>query len=228
MSLLSHLAAGSWKEQLQSEFAKPYMRELEAFLESERQSHEVYPPPQLIFNALNLTALEEVAVVILGQDPYHGPGQAHGLAFSVPKEIKIPPSLRNIYKEVEASTGSAPLDSGDLSHWAKQGVLLLNTSLTVRRGEPQSHAKKGWQRFSDRIIEIINSECENVVFMLWGKPAQAKAALINAQRHLVLSAPHPSPLSAHRGFLGCNHFAVGNEYRKAKAYSAIDWVGTMC
>lgn len=214
----------SWLDHLQAEFSQDYMLKLKAFLKLERQEAEVYPPGPLIFNALNTTSLDQVKVVIIGQDPYHGPGQAHGLSFSVPKGVKRPPSLRNIFKEIESSLGLAmPEDHGDLSEWAERGVLLLNTALTVRARAPQSHAGQGWERFTDKVIEIVNRECQNVVFMLWGRHAQNKTGLIDQGRHLVLCSAHPSPFSAHKGFLGNQHFAKANDHLKGCGLAEIDW-----
>ena len=189
-----------------------------------RKKATVYPQQNAIFNALCLTPFDEVKVVILGQDPYHGPGQAHGLAFSVPEGIKTPPSLRNIFKEVAADTGT-PHDafSTDLTRWATQGVLLLNTVLSVEEGKAASHAKLGWQNLTDALIDAVNTHAENVVFMLWGGYAQAKATRVDASRHLVLSAPHPSPLSAHRGFLGCGHFTKANQFLEGKGKTPVIW-----
>ncbi len=184
----------------------------------------VYPPEPQIFAALALTPLPEVKVVILGQDPYHGPGQAHGLAFSVPEGVRVPPSLRNIYKELAASVPDFSVPGhGNLSHWARQGVLLLNTVLTVEQGKAHAHANWGWEKLTDAIIQTVSERGNNVVFMLWGSHAQKKAALVNDNGHLILSAPHPSPLSAHRGFLGCNHFVTANAYLTSQGKTAIDW-----
>jgi uracil-DNA glycosylase len=190
-----------------------------------RAKHTVYPPADQVFKALQLTPLYAVKVVIVGQDPYHGPGQAHGLAFSVPEDVDVPPSLRNIFKEIAADVydGDAPDFSPDLSRWAEQGVLLLNTFLTVEAGAPGSHAELGWQRLTDKIIETVSDTQENVVFLLWGKKAQAKRVLIDADPHLILEAPHPSPLSAWRGFLGCGHFSAANAYLERNGKSSIRW-----
>jgi len=183
----------------------------------------VYPSNDNIFRALELTPIEDVKVVILGQDPYHGEGQAHGLSFSVQKGVKIPPSLRNIYKELNADIGMDIPDHGFLEGWAKQGVLLLNTTLTVEAGQAASHQGQGWEDFTDRIIEQINAQDRLVVFMLWGSHAQKKIDMINGQKHMVLTAPHPSPLSAHRGFLGCKHFSKANAFLKAHGQNEINW-----
>ncbi len=190
-----------------------------------RAQHTVYPPADRVFHALRLTPLDAVKVVIVGQDPYHGPGQAHGLAFSVPEDVDAPPSLRNILLEVGADVyqGDAPVFSSDLSRWAHQGVLLLNTVLTVEAGSPGSHAHLGWQRLTDQITETVSATRDHVVFLLWGKKAQAKRTLIDADRHLVLEAPHPSPLSAWRGFLGCGHFSATNAYLTRHGKPPIRW-----
>lgn len=214
----------SWLDHLQPEFDLPYMHELSAFLNAERQAgHSVYPRGSEIFNALNTTVFDRVRVVILGQDPYHGEGQAHGLSFSVRQGIPLPPSLQNIYKEIEAEYGQKMPRIGDLTSWARQGVLLLNATLTVRQSLAGSHQNKGWERFTDAVIRAVNERHNHVVFMLWGSYAQKKGAFIDRKRHLVLQAPHPSPLSAHRGFLGCGHFKKANEYLSQSGYQPIDW-----
>ncbi|RYY65424.1 MAG: uracil-DNA glycosylase, partial [Chitinophagaceae bacterium] len=199
----------SWKEVLKDEFTKPYFQQIVTFLRSEKAAGKtIYPPGSLIFNAFEQTPFENVSVVILGQDPYHGPGQAHGLSFSVQKGVKLPPSLVNIFKEIKSDIGvDMPAGMGDLTHWAQQGVLLLNAALTVRAGEAYSHAKYGWADFTDAVISKISAEKENVVFLLWGKFAQEKQGLIDATKHHVLKAAHPSPLSAHNGFFGSKHFS---------------------
>ncbi len=213
----------SWLNHLQTEFQQAYMRDLKLFLEKEKQKHKViFPPGTLIFNALNSTPLNQVKVVILGQDPYHGPGQAHGLCFSVPEEVKIPPSLVNIFKEIKHEL-EIENTSGNLQGWAEQGVLLLNSVLTVEMAQAASHQGKGWEQFTDKIIEVVNQNCEHVVFMLWGSYAQKKGAHIDAHKHLILKAPHPSPLSAHRGFFGCQHFSNCNEYLGLHHKKPIDW-----
>lgn len=213
----------SWLKHLQAEFQQPYMLQLRDFLQAEKQQRKViYPPGQLIFNALNTTALDQVKVVILGQDPYHGPGQAHGLSFSVPDGIKPPPSLLNIFKEINQDLGIKN-HTGNLMAWAEQGVLLLNSVLTVEQSQAASHRDKGWEQFTDRIIEVINQNTNHVVFMLWGSYAQRKGQHINPQNHLILKAPHPSPLSAHRGFLGCGHFSKCNEYLTNHQIEPINW-----
>jgi uracil-DNA glycosylase len=217
------LEAG-WKEALREEFAKPYMQELADFLRQEKAAgKEVYPPGALIFNALNSTPLERVKVVIIGQDPYHGPEQAHGLCFSVQPGVATPPSLLNIYKELKRDLNIDIATHGCLQHWAEQGVLLLNTSLTVERGIAGSHADKGWGGFTDRVIEVVSQQSEHLVFLLWGKHAQSKARLIDPSKHLVLCSPHPSPLSAHRGFIGNGHFSRCNKFLVQHGMAPIDW-----
>ncbi len=213
----------SWLVHLKNEFNQAYMLDLKSFLLSEKQKNKIiYPPGSMIFNALNSTPLDQVKVVILGQDPYHGPGQAHGLSFSVPDNVPTPPSLINIFKEVRTDLGIEN-NSGNLTAWAQQGVLLLNSVLSVEKAKAASHQGQGWEVFTDKIIEVINQHCQNVVFMLWGAYAQKKGAQINQQEHLVLKAPHPSPLSAHRGFHGCRHFTQCNNYLKLKNKAMIDW-----
>lgn len=216
----------SWLAAIGSEFDQPYMQKLKAFLLEEKTGrHVVYPRGDHIFNALNATPLDEVRVVIIGQDPYHGEGQAHGLCFSVQSGVALPPSLMNIYKEIVAEYGCAMPQNGNLTRWAKQGVLLLNATLTVRAGQAGSHQNKGWEAFTDAAIRAVNDRRESVVFLLWGAYAQKKGAFIDRTRHAVLTAPHPSPLSAHRGFLGCGHFRAANEYLKRHGQEPIDWVG---
>lgn len=213
-----------WLDLLQPEFDATYMQSLKAFLAAERQAGKtIYPAGGDIFNAFNTTRLEKVKVVIIGQDPYHGEGQAHGLSFSVPKGVKIPPSLRNIYKEIEAEYGYRMPTSGDLTGWAEQGVLLLNATLTVEAGLAGSHQKRGWELFTDAVIRVVNEKCNHVVFMLWGAYAQKKGAHIDRSKHLILESVHPSPLSAHRGFLGNGHFKSANEYLEKNARPKIDW-----
>lgn len=214
----------SWLERLQEQFDQPYMQALKEFLRREKNAGKViYPPGREMFAAFNLTPLERVKVVILGQDPYHGPGQAHGLCFSVRPGVPLPPSLVNIYRELEADLGIAPAEHGCLSHWAEQGVLLLNSVLSVERGRAASHQGQGWERFTDCAIEAVNRDCEHVVFMLWGAYAQRKGAVIDGGRHLVLRAPHPSPLSAHRGFFGCRHFSQANAWLESMGREPVDW-----
>jgi uracil-DNA glycosylase len=214
-----------WLQQLEPEFAQPYMQDLRAFLRSRKQQHKViYPAGKDYFSAFTHAPIDRVKVVILGQDPYHGPGQAHGLCFSVPEGIKPPPSLVNIFKEIEADLGvELPGGQGCLHHWADQGVLLLNSVLTVEQGDAASHQGKGWEQFTDKVIHVVNEQCDGVVFMLWGAYAQRKGAFIDTQRHLVLKAPHPSPLSAHRGFLGCRHFSKANTWLREHGKTPIDW-----
>lgn len=216
--------APSWQTALAAEFNAPYMQNLKAFLRQEKdQQKKIYPHSADWFHALETTPLDEVKVVILGQDPYHQPGQAHGLCFSVKPGVKVPPSLVNIYKELESDLGVTPVKHGYLESWAKQGVLLLNAVLTVEDSNANAHQGKGWEQFTDKIIETINQQCEHVVFMLWGSYAQKKGSVIDPQKHLVLKAPHPSPLSAHRGFLGCRHFSQANDYLVQHGQSPINW-----
>ncbi|WP_282338049.1 uracil-DNA glycosylase [Pseudomonas sp. PS02288] len=217
------LEAG-WKAVLRDEFDKPYMQQLSEFLRQEKAAGKVvFPPGPLIFNALNSTPLDRVKVVILGQDPYHGPGQAHGLCFSVQPGVPTPPSLQNIYKELKRDLNIDIPRHGYLQHWAEQGVLLLNTSLTVEQGNAGSHAAKGWQPFTDRIIEVVSEQRPHLVFLLWGSHAQGKQKLIDATKHLVLKSAHPSPLSAHRGFNGNGHFSRTNKYLQQQGLEPIDW-----
>jgi len=214
----------SWLKTLQPEFQAPYMQELRQFLLQEKaRGKVVYPPGSEIFHALNATPFEQVKVVILGQDPYHGPGQAHGLCFSVKPGVSIPPSLSNIYKELQADLGCVPPKHGCLEYWAEQGVLLLNSVLTVEAARAASHQGLGWERFTDRIIEALNNQRSNLVFLLWGAYAQKKCAMIARERHLVLQSRHPSPLSAHRGFFGNHHFSKSNAYLQSHGIEAIDW-----
>jgi uracil-DNA glycosylase len=215
----------SWKARLEDEFHQPYMGQLRAFLlQRKQQGAVIYPPSQQIFNALDSTPFDQVKVVILGQDPYHGPGQAHGLCFSVPDGVAIPPSLINIYQEIEQDIGQRPRASGNLQHWAGQGVLLLNAVLTVEQSRAGSHQGKGWEKFTDRVVSELNDGRSNLVFMLWGSYAMKKGAMIDRSRHLVLTAPHPSPLSAHRGFFGCRHFSKANRYLREHGQEPIRWV----
>ena len=214
----------SWKEILQQEFSKPYFLQLVNFLKTERAAGKtIYPPGQLIFNAFNTTPFDRLKVLILGQDPYHGPGQAHGLCFSVPHGIAPPPSLINIFKELQSDIGLTPPSHGNLTHWAQQGVMLLNASLTVRANEPMSHANIGWAEFTNSVIGKISSLKKNVVFILWGKFAQEKQALIDETRHYLLKAAHPSPFSADKGFFGCRHFSKTNEWLVGHGIDPIDW-----
>ncbi|QJQ31953.1 uracil-DNA glycosylase [Sphingomonas lacunae] len=213
-----------WREPLQPEFDADYMAQLRAFLVAEKAAGKtIYPRGGEWFRALELTPPEAVRIVILGQDPYHGPGQAHGLCFSVRPNVRIPPSLVNIFKELEADLGIARSCHGFLDHWARQGVLLLNSVLTVEAGQAASHAGKGWERFTDAVIRIVNEREQPVVFLLWGAYAQRKAAFVDRQRHLVLTAAHPSPLSAHNGFLGCRHFSQANQWLADQGVSPVDW-----
>lgn len=212
-----------WEEILKDEIEKGYFRELSETIQKSYVNDDVFPPQELVFNAFKHCSFDKVKVVILGQDPYHGPGQAHGLSFSVPDEVKTPPSLRNIYKEIKEDIGTNIPESGNLERWAKQGVLLLNATLTVRAGEAGSHQGLGWERFTNAVIEKVSTERDYVVFMLWGNYARSKTNLIEESKHLILEAPHPSPLSAHRGFLGCRHFSKCNEYLKKNDQSSIEW-----
>lgn len=213
----------SWGTALQAEFNAPYFAQLKAFLVEERKQYTVFPPGRFIFNAFNLTPLPQVKVVILGQDPYHGPGQAHGLCFSVQDGIRLPPSLRNIYKELQSDVGFAPPASGNLEAWGKQGVLLLNATLTVRARQAGSHQKRGWETFTDAAIKAVNDAREGVVFILWGRFAQAKEYLIDQSKHHVLKAAHPSPFSADRGFFGCRHFSRANELLAQSGQAPVNW-----
>ena len=215
----------TWQEAIGAEKRQAYFQSLLAAVREERESGvTVYPPAADVFNAFKATEFADVRVVILGQDPYHGPGQAHGLSFSVREGIAVPPSLLNIYKELAADIDGFAIPShGCLQHWAEQGVLLLNTVLTVRAGQAHSHAALGWETFTDKVVEVLNNGRDHVVFMLWGSHAQRKGRMIDRRRHLVLSAPHPSPLSAHRGFLGCRHFSQANAYLQAQGLAPIDW-----
>ena len=213
----------SWLKVLAAEFEQPYFVHLKEFLVTEKQQYTVYPPGSLIFNAFAHTPFEKVKVVILGQDPYHGKGQAHGLSFSVPDGVPPPPSLVNMYKEIHSDLGIAPSASGNLECWADQGVFLLNATLTVRASTAGSHQNKGWESFTDRVIQSLSAGRKNIVFMLWGNYARAKRKLIDTQKHLILEAPHPSPLSASSGFLGCKHFSKANEYLRQHHIEPIDW-----
>jgi uracil-DNA glycosylase len=214
----------SWKAHLLPEFSKPYMADLKAFLRQEAQAKRaIYPRRSEFFAALNHTPFDKVKVVILGQDPYHGPGQAHGLSFSVRPGVDVPPSLLNIFKELEADLGVARPKHGFLESWADQGVLLLNATLSVRANQAGSHQKKGWEQFTDAVIRHLNDEREGIVFVLWGSYAQKKGEFIDTKKHLVLKAPHPSPLSAHRGFFGSRPFSKINEFLKSRGVKPIDW-----
>ena len=212
-----------WKNKLVDEFESDYFKELAEKVRAAYLKAVVYPPPKLVFNAFELCPFDQVKVVIIGQDPYHGPGQAHGLCFSVQEGVIVPPSLRNIYKEIHDDLGKDIPPSGNLERWAKQGVLLLNATLTVEQGRAGSHQGWGWERFTDAAIKKVSDEKEGVVFMLWGRFAQNKASLIDATKHLILKAPHPSPLSAYNGWFGSKHFSQANEYLKSRGQEPIDW-----
>jgi uracil-DNA glycosylase len=213
----------SWKEKLQSEFEKPYFKTLTNFIKEEYRTQQIFPPANLIFNAFNKCLFHEVKVVIIGQDPYHNIDQANGLSFSVNDGVRIPPSLLNIYKEIKQDLGKTIPNSGNLERWSHQGVLLLNATLTVRAHNAASHQRKGWEQFTDAVIDILSMECNNIVFILWGNYAQQKGKSIDANRHLVLKSAHPSPLSAHRGFFGSKHFSITNEYLIEHGKQPINW-----
>jgi len=213
----------SWFSYLNEEFEKDYFKNLEKFVQQKRQEGEVFPAKQDVFKALELTELNDVKVVILGQDPYHGEGQAHGLSFSVPDGVKVPPSLVNIYKELHSDIAVAVPKTGNLEHWARQGVLLLNNTLTVDKASAGSHQKKGWELFTKKIIEVVNDHCDGVVFILWGSPAQKKASFVDDSKHLVLKSVHPSPLSSYRGFFGSKPFSQANSFLKSKRKVVINW-----
>jgi uracil-DNA glycosylase len=215
----------SWREPLRAEFDSPYMQALKAFLEAEKAAGKrIFPRGSEYFRALDLTPLDRVKVVILGQDPYHGEGQAHGLCFSVRPGVRTPPSLINIYKELRSDLGIEPAPHGFLEHWARQGVLLLNSVLTVEMARAASHQGRGWERFTDAVVRLVNAQAQPTVFMLWGAYAQRKAGFVDADRHLVLKSAHPSPLSAHNGFLGSRPFSQANAFLEAKGRGAIDWI----
>ena len=213
----------SWLEQLGSEFSKDYMLKLREFLQTEKNQFPIYPPGPLMFNAFNSTPFSKVRVVILGQDPYHGPGQAHGLCFSVLEGVAKPPSLQNIFKEIHRDLQCPIPQYGNLTAWAQQGVFLLNTLLSVREHSPLSHANHGWETFTDAVIQKLNQLRNGLVFVLWGSNARSKKKLLDESKHLILEAPHPSPLSAHRGFMGCGHFSKINQYLEERGEKAIDW-----
>lgn len=213
----------SWKEALQEEFEKDYFKELTEFVKKEYKNKKVYPPPKQIFSAFDNCPFNEVKVVIIGQDPYHGPKQANGMCFAVHEAVKNPPSLRNIFKEITNDIGKEPKHS-DLTHWAKQGALLLNATLTVRSGDAGSHQGQGWEKFTDAAIKKLSDEKENLVFLLWGNFAKSKAELIDNNKHLILEATHPSPFSAHKGFFGCNHFSKTNKFLKMNDKEPINWI----
>ena len=214
---------GDWEEALKGEFKKPYYKELYYFIKNEYETKQIFPPFEDLFSAFHFTALKDVKVVILGQDPYHNDGQAHGLSFSVKPEVAIPPSLLNIYKELQADLGTYIPDNGYLLKWAKQGVFLLNAVLTVRAHNAASHSNKGWEKFTDAVIEILNKEDRPIVFLLWGRFAREKAKMLNNPKHLVLTAAHPSPLSAYNGFFACKHFSKTNEFLTKNNIEPIDW-----
>lgn len=215
--------SNDWLQPLQKEFKKPYYRKLYDTVKREYSTYQVFPPADDIFNAFHLTPLSEVKVVILGQDPYHNVNQAHGLCFSVQPTVEIPPSLENIYKELHDDLGCKIPNNGYLIKWAKQGVLLLNTVLTVRAHQANSHQNIGWEQFTDAVIEILDQQDRPMVFLLWGKPAQRKKAMLHNPNHLILEAPHPSPLSAYRGFFGCRHFSKTNQFLEEHGLTPIDW-----
>ena len=218
------MLTNDWAKALDGEFKKPYYKDLYNFVKEEYATTTIYPPAEDIFNALHYTPLSEVKVVILGQDPYHNVNQAHGLCFSVlPSQPDIPPSLQNIYKELESDLGCKIPNNGYLEKWAKQGVLMLNTVLTVRAHQANSHQNKGWEQFTDAIIREVNQIDRPVVYLLWGRPAQTKNTMLNNPKHLILKAPHPSPLSAYRGFFGCKHFSQTNDFLTSNGLEAIDW-----
>ena len=212
----------NWFNLLQNEFEKPYFKNLQSFLDEEYASYEVYPAQEKIFNALNHVSIDKIKVVIIGQDPYHEPGQAQGLSFSVPEDVAVPPSLVNIMKEIESDLNIQCIKHGNLERWANQGVLLLNTVLTVRKGQANSHKDKGWETLTRKIIQIVGKREKPIVFLLWGSYAQSYSNLI-LSHHLVLKAPHPSPLSAYRGFFGCKHFSKCNQFLKMNNIQPIDW-----
>lgn len=220
---MSAILNNDWAEHLNDQFEAPYYLQLREFLIKEYQSGTVFPDMHDLFNALHYTSFSNTKVCILGQDPYHGPGQAHGLSFSVQRGVKPPPSLQNIFKELNADLGVLIPSHGCLEEWARQGVLLLNTVLTVRRGQPNSHKGKGWERFTDRVIEVLSNRVQPVVFVLWGRNAQAKRSMIDAERHLIIESPHPSPFSAHQGFFGSRPFSRTNEFLLQCGLEPIDW-----
>ena len=218
------MITNDWLDTLKDEFSKPYYKELYKFVKNEYDNHVIYPPADDIFNAFHFTPLSEVKVLVLGQDPYHNEHQAHGLCFSVlPDQPEIPPSLQNIYKELQSDLGCYIPNNGYLEKWARQGVLMLNTVLTVRAHQANSHQGKGWEQFTDAIINAVNAQDRPVVYLLWGKPAQSKIPMLTNPKHLILKAPHPSPLSAYRGFFGCKHFSQTNEFLMKNGLMPIDW-----
>jgi len=223
MDTIKPVIEEGWKKVLRGEFQSPYFSDLKKFLVEEKQKYQIYPPGPLIFNAFQHTPFQRVKVVILGQDPYHGKSQAHGLCFSVPQGIKVPPSLVNIFKELHSDLGIPVPNHGNLEKWANQGVLLLNATLTVRDSQAASHQKKGWETFTNSVIAHVSEQKKGVVFLLWGRYAQAKETLVQQERHLILKSAHPSPLSAYNGFFGCKHFSKTNEYLEQHGKSGIDW-----
>jgi uracil-DNA glycosylase len=214
----------SWSQFIQEESAKPYYQELQQFLKKERAEQTIFPPEKEVFTAFDLTPFEKVKVVVLGQDPYHGEGQAHGLAFSVKKGVKTPPSLVNIFKELESDLGIKPPPHGNLEAWAKEGVLLLNTVLTVRKDKANTHQKKGWETFTDRAIEVLSEKRSNLVFILWGLPSQKKVSKVNPHHHHLIISPHPSPLSSYRGFFGSCPFSKTNDYLRSLGKTPVNWL----
>ena len=223
MQAIDPVIEAGWKSVLLDQFQSPYFRTLKEFLVEEKKKYTLYPPGRLIFNAFQRTPFDRVKVVILGQDPYHGKGQAHGLCFSVPQGIPKPPSLVNIFKELQADLSIAIPEHGTLDKWADQGVLLINATLTVRDSQAGSHQKHGWETFTNRVIEVVSQEKSGVVFLLWGRFAQAKESLIDSNKHLILKSAHPSPLSAYNGFFGCKHFSLTNDYLEKQGLPGIDW-----
>jgi uracil-DNA glycosylase len=223
MQAIDPVIEAGWKSVLMDQFQSPYFRTLKEFLVEEKKNYTLYPPGRLIFNAFQRTPFDQVKVVILGQDPYHGKGQAHGLCFSVPQGIPKPPSLVNIFKELQADLSIAIPEHGTLDKWADQGVLLINATLTVRDSQAGSHQKHGWETFTNRVIEVVSQEKNGVVFLLWGRFAQAKESLIDSSKHLILKSAHPSPLSAYNGFFGCKHFSLTNDYLEKQGNHGIDW-----
>lgn len=223
MEKINPIIHESWKEALNDEFGKPYFSELKKFLIEEKTKYIVYPPGNLIFNSFNKTPFDQVKVVLLGQDPYHGSGQAHGLCFSVPKGIVPPPSLVNIFKEIHADIGLPVPNHGNLEAWASQGVLLLNATLTVQANKPLSHQNKGWETFTDRVIQVLSEKKNGLVFLLWGRNAKAKETFIDVSKHFILKAAHPSPFSADSGFFGCKHFSKTNGILQKQSLIPIDW-----
>ncbi len=221
--LIEYLKDPSWKKILAPEFQKPYMQELESILNTEYTNKIIYPSPENIFSTFNHTPFDKIKVVIIGQDPYHGPNQAHGLCFSVQPGIKIPPSLANIYKELESDIGISTPNHGHLLSWAVNGVLMLNALLTVEDGNPMAHKKLGWEQFTDHVIDLINAKKENIVFILWGAPAHKKAKNVDPKKHFILKSVHPSPLSSYRGYFGCKHFSKCNDFLLSKKLAPINW-----